>query len=129
MAETVQSPGGAAGAISGLSQFGSAQGGQTRFSIDVDQAPKLVEALTEAVEKLDRAYWGANAVAQVESPGKDLYSAISMVAMRSSANEEVGGYQWANKLAQKALLKNIENIKKAIEQYKNVESEASGALG
>lgn len=101
---------------------------QTQFSVDIDQAPKLIESLTLAVEKLDEAYQKSAVLRAVQSPGKDPYSGFTTLAIRQSAGDEEGGYGWANAEAKKALVKTIENIKIAIEAYGRTDEAASDAL-
>jgi hypothetical protein len=101
---------------------------QTQFTVDIDQAPKLVESLTQAVEKLDDAYQKSAVLRTVQTPGKDPYSGFTTLAIRQSAGDDEGGYGWANREARKALVKTIENLKKSIEEYGRTDQAARDAL-
>ncbi|MFD0201457.1 MULTISPECIES: hypothetical protein [Saccharothrix] len=101
---------------------------QTQFSIDIDQAPKLITALESAIEELISAYEDSAELRNMQSPGKDPYSGFAILAARGSAGDQEGGYGWANKEAQKALANTIENVQRAIDEYNQTEQAARDGL-
>ncbi|MEU4804484.1 hypothetical protein [Actinosynnema sp. NPDC023587] len=101
---------------------------QTQFSIDIAQAPKLIETLGQAIKELDKAYQKSTALRSIQSPGKDPYSGFTALAIRQSAGDGEGGYGWANREARKAFEHTIENIQKAIDDYGKTDDAAREAL-
>jgi len=121
--------GGAAGAAigSGLSSTGPAPT-TTKMQVDLAEAPKLIQGLKDAIEKLQEAYRESEALRVTPSPGKDPYSGGATDVIKKSSGNEAGGYGWANLEAQKALQKTIENIEKSISDYSETDSLARDSL-
>ncbi|MFD0203210.1 MULTISPECIES: hypothetical protein [Saccharothrix] len=101
---------------------------QTQFSVDPEQAQKLIDGLVEARDKLQVLVREAERLSAVQSPGKDPYSGFATLAIRRSAGAEEGGYLWANKQAYKALTNTILNVQAALESYKNQDQETADAF-
>lgn len=101
---------------------------QTQFTVDIDEAPKIIAGLEQAIEKLMVSYTDAEQLANLQTPGKDPYSGFAVLAIRQSAGDEEGGYRWANKEAREALLKTIDNIKRAIDSYNQTDQAARDGL-
>ncbi|MET8756301.1 hypothetical protein [Lentzea sp. NPDC004782] len=101
---------------------------QTNFTIDIDQAPKIIAGLEDSIKKLRVLYEKADRLVTMKTPGKDPYSGFAVLAIRQSAGDEEGGYRWANLEAQQALQKTIENIKRAVETYHKTDQAAGDAL-
>ncbi|MBB5808127.1 hypothetical protein F4560_007895 [Saccharothrix ecbatanensis] len=101
---------------------------QTKFSVDPQQAQKLIDGLIEARDKLQGLMDAAERLVGVQSPGKDPYSGSATLAIRRSAGEDVGGYKWANKEAYKALTNTILNIQASLENYKNQDQATADAF-
>ncbi|TWP52458.1 hypothetical protein FKR81_08990 [Lentzea tibetensis] len=95
---------------------------QTKFSIDPAEASKLIKGLEDARRELERLHDEAMDVANVNSPGKDIYSGFATMAVRKATGAEEGGYCWANVKAQEALNETIKNIQDALNVYKETES-------
>lgn len=101
---------------------------QTQFSVDIDEAPKVIAGLEQAIENLQGLYYEAGQLSQLQTPGKDPYSGFAVLTIRQSAGDEEGGYRWANKEARDALTKTIENIKRAIDTYNQTDQAARDGL-
>jgi hypothetical protein len=101
---------------------------QTNFSVDPDQAQKLIDDLKLALEQLIEAKKPADRIASVPSPAEDTYSVQATTAIRTMAGQDPGGYGWANLKAREALENTIENIQKALDEYKSTDSGAGEAL-
>ena len=95
---------------------------QTKFSVDLDQAQKLIDGLTEAKEQLEKLYNTAGDILNVNSPGKDIYSGFAAIGMRNAVGDNEGGYRWANKLAREALDATILSIQDALKVYRETEA-------
>lgn len=101
---------------------------QTNFTVDIDEAPKIIAGLEQSIEKLRKLHDEAGQLASLQTPGKDPYSGIAVLAIRQSAGDDEGGYRWANKEAQEALQKTIDNIKRAVETYHQTDQAAGAVL-
>lgn len=101
---------------------------QTQFSVDIDEAPKIIESLRQAIKKLDEAYETSAVLRGVQTPGKDPYSGFTTLTIRQSAGDEEGGYGWANREAREAFEKTIHNIEKAVAAYQQTDDTARDAL-
>ena len=121
--------GGAAGAAigSGLSSTGPAPT-TTKMQVDLAEAPKLIQGLKDAIEKLQDAYNEAAQIGQLGAPGKDPYSANVGSVIAASAGGDPGGYSWANKEARKALLKTIENIEASVAKYQETDGAGQDSM-
>ncbi|MDX8034001.1 hypothetical protein SK803_27590 [Lentzea sp. BCCO 10_0856] len=119
--------GAAAGAAAGAA-LGAAGSGVTRFSVDPGQAQKMIDGLKAAVEHLSSLRNNGLELQQSGAPGPDPYSGMATLAMREAAGEQPGGYLWANDLARKALEKTIENIEKALAEYRGTDDAAKSAM-
>ncbi|GLZ32142.1 hypothetical protein Lesp02_43300 [Lentzea sp. NBRC 105346] len=95
---------------------------QTKFSIDPAEAQKLIDGLNKAKEELLKLYDDAMDIANVNSPGKDLYSGFATIAIRQAAGEQEGGYRWANRQARDALDQTILSIQDALKVYRETEA-------
>jgi hypothetical protein len=129
----VPAVGAAAGAVAGAAAAAGATaagagGGTAKFSVDPDQAQKMVDGLKQAVEHLVDLQTKGARLQQSGAPGPDPYSGWATLAMRQAAGKEPGGYAWANEAAQKALLKTIENIEKALANYRGTDDAAKAAM-
>jgi hypothetical protein len=112
---------------SGDVPMGPGPGGNA-MEVDLDEAPKLIAGLKTAIEKLQTAYEESTILRTAQPPGKDPYSGGAAQAIQMSASDDMGGYGWANKEAQKALLKTIENIEKSVASYGQTDSDAHDAM-
>ncbi len=101
---------------------------QTRFSVDPEQAQKLIEGLTEARDRLQELLNDSYQLTNISSPGKDPYSGFATLAIQRAGGTEPGGYGWANKEAYKALDNTINNIKASLENYKNQDQATADAF-
>lgn len=99
-------------------------GGGTRVEVDLDEAPKLIEALSEAVKQLTAAYNDSALLRTITPPGKDPYSVQAASIIQESASDSPGGYGWANKEARAALTKTIANIEKSMADYQQTDASA-----
>jgi hypothetical protein len=128
----VPAVGAAAGAVAGAAAAAGASGaggaGVKRFSVEPSQAQKMIDGLKAAVEHLNDLKNTATNLKQSGAPGPDPYSGWATLAMRRAAGEEPGGYLWANDAAQKALEKTIENIEKALAEYRGTDDAAKSAM-
>ncbi|MEU4444008.1 hypothetical protein AB0K14_11245 [Actinosynnema sp. NPDC050801] len=118
VADTVASGPGGAGLVAS----------QTHFSVDPEQAQKLIDGLIEARDKLQALEKKADRLVGVQSPGKDPYSGFATLAIRRSAGGDPGGYIWANKEAYKALTNTILNIQAALANYKSQDQATADAF-
>ncbi|KOX12934.1 hypothetical protein ADK67_46240 [Saccharothrix sp. NRRL B-16348] len=91
---------------------------QTSFSVDPEQAQKLIDGLVEARDKLQQLNRDAFALQSIGSPGKDVYSGMAALAIQRAAGTDEGGYGWANKMAYEALNNTINNIQTSLDSYK-----------
>jgi hypothetical protein len=98
------------------------------MEVDLEQAPKLIAGLEDAIVKLQDAYRASDSIRNAQSPGQDPYSGGATTVIRTSAGDNPGGYGWANIKAREALKKTIENIKKSIEEYSKTDSAAHDAM-
>lgn len=98
------------------------------MAVDLDQAPKLIAGLRDAIEKLQFAYRESEVLRSAQPPGKDPYSGGATEAIRTSAGTEMGGYGWANVEARKALTTTIENIEKSMASYGHTDTAAHDSL-
>ncbi|MEU7481886.1 hypothetical protein AB0A63_38345 [Lentzea sp. NPDC042327] len=122
---------GAVGAAAGAAAAaaGAAGAGTTKFSVDPDQAQKMIEGLRTAVEHLRTLQDTADQLTASGAPGPDPFSGYATLQMRQAAGTEPGGYGWANIKAREALEKTIENIEKALAEYRGTDDAASSAMG
>ncbi|NGY61185.1 hypothetical protein G7043_19845 [Lentzea sp. NEAU-D13] len=123
----------AAGAVAGAAaaagaKAGAAGAGTARFSVDPDQAQKMIDGLQDAITKLTELSRKGDELTQSGAPGPDPYSGWATLQMRKSAGPQAGGYMWANDAAIKALEKTIENIKKALAEYRGTDDAAKTAM-
>lgn len=129
----VPAVGAAAGAVAGAAaaagaKAGAAGAGTTRFSVDPDQAQKMIDGLQAAIEHLNTLQKNAKQLAMSGAPGPDPYSGLATLAMREAAGEQPGGYAWANAKAREALEKTVANIEKALAEYRGTDDAAKNAL-
>lgn len=103
-------------------------GTQTKFSVDPEQAKKLIDGLNEALDELNKLNRTSEQLQGMNAPGKDVYSGSATQAVRTTAGTDPGGYAWANKMAREALENTIGNIKAALEQYQQNEAVTSTAF-
>ncbi|WP_143086937.1 hypothetical protein [Lentzea flaviverrucosa] len=107
---------------------GAGAGGVAKFSVDPDQAQKMIDGLKLAIEKLVELRTSGQKIQMSGAPGPDPYSGYATLAMRKTAGAEPGGYQWANEQAQKALEQTINNIEKALAEYRATDEAAKSAM-
>ncbi|WP_439663884.1 hypothetical protein ACSHWB_22030 [Lentzea sp. HUAS TT2] len=119
--------GAAVGAAAGAAA-GAGGGGVAKFSVDPDQAQKMIDGLKLAIEKLVELQIQSDQIKTSGAPGPDPYSGYATLAMRKTAGGEPGGYQWANQEAQKALEQTVKNIEKALAEYKATDEAAKSAM-
>jgi hypothetical protein len=124
----VATVGAAVGAAAGNVAAGAGGAGTTRFSVDPDQAQNMIKGLKDAVDKLIDLKEKSRILQQTGAPGPDPYSGLATLKMRETAGDNPGGYGWANEAAQKALLKTIENIEKALADYRSTDDAAKNAV-
>jgi len=122
-----------AGAVAGAAAAGAAAAGAggagtAKFSVDPDQAQKMIDGLKQAVNKLVELQKQGLMLKQSGAPGPDPYSGYATLAMRQAAGDQPGGYVWANDAAQKALEQTIKNIEKALAEYRGTDEAAQAAL-
>lgn len=108
---------------------GAPSGGTTRFSVDPDQAQKMIDGLEAAAEKLRLLHDDSKLIAMAGAPGPDPYSGWSTLAMRDVAGDQDGGYGWANKKAREALEETVKRIKQALADYRGTDDAAETAMG
>ncbi|MFD4676912.1 hypothetical protein ACFWNN_44855 [Lentzea sp. NPDC058450] len=118
--------GGAIGSAVGGS--GGGGGGTAKFSVDPDQAQKMIDGLKKAIEQLMDLENASGRIQSAGAPGPDPYSGYATLAMRKTAGGEPGGYLWANREARKALEQTIKNIEKALAEYKATDEAAQSAM-
>ncbi|WP_434449129.1 hypothetical protein [Lentzea sp. E54] len=123
----VKAVGAAIGAAGGAAA-GAGAGGVAKFSVDPDQAQKMIDGLKLAIEKLLELREKGGEIEFAGAPGPDPYSGFATLAMRKTAGGEPGGYLWANEQAQKALEQTIKNIEKALAEYKTTDEAAQTAM-
>lgn len=118
--------GAAAGAAAGV--VAGAGGGVVRFSVDPDQAHKMIEGLKKAIERLMELETESGQIQTAGAPGPDPFSGYATLAMRKTAGTESGGYRWANREAQKALELTIKNIEQQLANYQKTDEAAQSAM-
>lgn len=101
---------------------------QTHFSVDPEQAQKLIDGLAEARDRLQVLNDDAYMLQSIGSPGKDVYSGMATIAIQRAAGSEAGGYGWANKMAYDALNNTIQNIQASLDAYKNQDQATADAF-
>lgn len=116
------------GAAVGAAAAGAGGGGVAKFSVDPDQAQKMIDGLKLAIEKLVELRTSSQKIRMSGAPGPDPYSGYATLAMRKTAGAEPGGYQWANEQAQKALEQTVKNIEKALAEYRATDEAAQTAM-
>jgi hypothetical protein len=119
--------GAAMGAAAGAAA-GAGGGGVAKFSVDPDQAQKMIDGLKEALQQLRVLRRSSERIQSSGAPGPDPYSGYATLAMRKTAGAEPGGYLWANEQAQKALEQTIKNIEKALAEYRATDEAAKSAM-
>lgn len=119
--------GAAVGAAAGAAA-GAGGGGVAKFSVDPDQAQKMIDGLKEALLELRRLRKDAEKLQLAGAPGPDPYSGYATLAMRATAGNKPGGYLWANEQAQKALEQTVQNIEKALAEYRATDEAAASAM-
>ncbi|USX48698.1 hypothetical protein [Lentzea sp. HUAS12] len=119
--------GAALGAAAGAAA-GAGGGGVAKFSVDPDQAQKMIDGLKLAIEKLVQLRDKSDEIQASGAPGPDPYSGYATLAMRKTAGAEQGGYLWANQEAQKALEQTVMNIEKALAEYRKTDEAATSAM-
>ncbi|SDL86830.1 hypothetical protein SAMN04488074_11454 [Lentzea albidocapillata subsp. violacea] len=107
---------------------GAGAGGVAKFSVDPDQAQKMIDGLKEALRQLLKLRNDGERLQLAGAPGPDPYSGYATLAMRTTAGSEPGGYLWANEQAQKALEQTIKNIEKALAEYRATDEAAQTAM-
>ncbi|MDT7782558.1 MAG: hypothetical protein QOF58_977 [Pseudonocardiales bacterium] len=107
---------------------GGGTAGTAKFSVDPDQAQKMVDGLQKAVDTLVELQRKGQQLQQSGAPGPDPYSGWATLSMRQAAGDQAGGYAWANQAAQKALEQTIKNIQKALAKYRGTDEAAQTAL-
>lgn len=120
--------GAAAGAAAGNVASGAGGAGTAKFSVDPDQAQKMIDGLKAAIAQLNLLSKKGDELQQAGAPGPDPYSGWSTLHIRKSAGMQAGGYMWANDAAIKALEKTIENIERALAKYRGVDYDAEHAM-
>ncbi|WP_394613260.1 hypothetical protein JNUCC0626_25330 [Lentzea sp. JNUCC 0626] len=123
----VKAAGAAMGAAAGAAA-GAGGGGVAKFSVDPDQAQKMIDGLKQAVARLVELRTDSELIQSNGAPGPDPYSGYATLAMRKTAGAEPGGYLWANDAAQKALEQTIKNIEKALAEYRASDDAAKSAM-
>jgi hypothetical protein len=101
---------------------------QIKFSVDPEQAQKLIDGLADARDRLQELYDQAQDLQWMSSPGKDLYSGVATLAIQQSAGMDEGGYGWASRKAFDTLNTTIQNIQAALETYKNQDQATADAF-
>ena len=126
----VKAAGAAIGAAAGAAgaAAGAGGGGVAKFSVDPEQAQKMIDGLKLAIEKLMDLERTGSEIQYAGAPGPDPYSGYATLAMRKTAGAEAGGYVWANHEAQKALEQTIKNIEKALAEYRATDEAAKSAM-
>ncbi|MEV6238240.1 hypothetical protein [Lentzea sp. NPDC051838] len=116
-----------AGAAAG-GAAGAPAGGVTKFSVDPDQAQKMIDGLNLAIQKLVDLEKKSGQLKLAGAPGPDPVSEQAKTSMTKTAGENPGGYQWANREARKALEQTVKNIEKALAKYRGTDDAAHAAL-
>jgi hypothetical protein len=120
--------GAAAGAAAGNVASGAGGAGTAKFSVDPDQAQKMIDGLQKAIDQLKVMHEDSKQLEMQGAPGPDPYSGWATLTMRKAAGEQDGGYGWANVKAREALKQTIENIKKALADYRATDEAATNAV-
>lgn len=107
---------------------GAGAGGVAKFSVDPDQAQKMIDGLNQALLELRKLRKTAERLEMAGAPGPDPYSGYATLAMRTTAGAKPGGYLWANEQAQKALEQTVKNIEKALAEYQATDEAAKSAM-
>ncbi|MGW4215067.1 hypothetical protein ACWEIJ_44330 [Lentzea sp. NPDC004789] len=118
----------AVGAAAGAAAAGAGGAGTAKFSVDPDQAQKMIDGLRASIDKLQELRRNADLLTQAGAPGPDPYSGLATLSMRKVAGTDAGGYSWANDKAVAALEKTIENIEKALAEYRGTDEAAKTAV-
>ncbi|MET8759816.1 hypothetical protein [Lentzea sp. NPDC004782] len=120
--------GAAAGAVAGAVAAGAGGAGTAKFSVDPDQAQKMIDGLKAAIERLMELREKSGEIQYAGTPGPDPYSGYATLSMRKTAGGDPGGYLWANDAAQKALEQTVKNIEKALAEYRGTDEAAKTAM-
>ncbi|MCG8926102.1 hypothetical protein [Lentzea sp. CC55] len=120
--------GAAVGAAAAGAAAGAGGGGVAKFSVDPDQAQKMIDGLKLALEKLMDLEDKGSEIQYHGAPGPDPYSGYATFAQRDTAGGKPGGYIWANREARKALEQTIKNIEKALAEYRATDDAAKTAM-
>lgn len=127
IADTVSAAaGGVAGSIvgSGLALVAT----QTRFSVDPEQAQKLIDGLTEARNRLQELNRDASQLIMAMSSSSEPYGAQAIEAIQQTAGGGVGGYAWANNMAAQALTDTIQKIQDSLAVYQGQDEATADAF-
>jgi hypothetical protein len=121
--------GAAAGAAAGLKAApGGGTAGTAKFSVDPDQAQKMIDGLRLAIEQLVQLDEKSGALKFAGAAGPDPVSEQAKTSVTRTAGENPGGYRWANREAQKALEQTVQNIEKALAKYRGTDEAAKTAV-
>ena len=115
---TVAMPG-AAGAV----------GAGGSLSVDPDNAQKLIDKLAEARDELMLIYQEAQALREIDPPGKDPYSAMVVQRIAQAAGDDPGGYSYTNLKAREQLNNMIANLEAALRAYREAEDANRHSFG
>ncbi|MFD1152431.1 hypothetical protein [Saccharothrix hoggarensis] len=127
VADTVNVVGGAAGGMVGAPPP-MLVATQTEFSVDPEQAQKLIDGLAEARNQLQELNRNVSQLMFLPATAKDPYSALVIEAIQRTAGPEVGGYAWANNKAAEALSKTIQKIQASLANYKGQDEATADAF-
>ncbi|MEV1116461.1 hypothetical protein AB0I91_15430 [Actinosynnema sp. NPDC049800] len=101
---------------------------QTQFSVDPEQAQKLIDGLVEARDRLQELNRDAFQLMMIMTSGGEPYGAEAVKAIARTAGGDVGGYTWANTMAAEALTKTIQKIQDSLAAYQAQDEAAADAF-
>jgi hypothetical protein len=101
---------------------------QTRFSVDPEQAQKLINGLADARDQLQVLFDTTARSVFTGPPGKDPYSESAATTIKQTAGADPGGYSWASSKAIDALNSTIQSIQASLDTYKNQDQATADAF-
>src|SRR5437588_6624741 len=103
--------------------------GQQTFVVARDGVQNLINGLQDAADKLEALYEQSQGLRAVGPPGGDPYSGQAVTRIKQAADEDPGGYGWANKQARTALHNTIQNLQATLRGYVGTEERNSHNIG
>ncbi|NUT47282.1 MAG: hypothetical protein HOV94_08210 [Saccharothrix sp.] len=126
MADTVSVVGGAANGLAGVPPTLVAT--QTQFTVDPEQAQKLIDGLIEARSRLQKLNQDVVQFMMIKSSATEPYGDAAAEAIQRTAGADVGGYAWANNMAVRSLTETIQKIQDSLAAYQNQDDATADAF-